>query len=60
MMFLTCSASFWLKKPQKLELTPMNNNPPKAEVRGSNPLGCAIRFFNQERSLMGQKRVRTR
>jgi len=28
----------------------MNNNPPKAEVRGSNPLGCATTPLISDRS----------
>jgi len=40
------SASFGMEKVGERALYLVDHNPPKAEVTGSNPVGCAINVLN--------------
>src|SRR5262249_16530537 len=48
LMFALRSRWLHMQKHQKIEHSQMNQNPPKAEVRGSNPFGRAICVQNRE------------
>jgi hypothetical protein len=51
MMFMLRSIHFQIERAQKIDVSQMNQNPPKAEVRGSNPFGRANKirgFLNSE------------